>query len=695
VKQVRRHVDRSWTTRAARAVARFRATVLVGVVAVGLASATDDAAEPEPARQEAAEAGIELRIAEGGNGLGGQVLDASTGEPLPARIVVRDERGEVAATRYEHLPGVFTEEDGTFSMELPTGHYSLEVHHGIDYVSARGDFERPESAGVEAVIRLEPWVPLRALGWVNGDGHAHLYTDERHDNAMLETVRRICRAQGVDFLAACQGWAGYGDDDWREGFAAFSDQSFRLHYGAETPKYRTGHTFWLGLESTRGYFTESMDETYENEYYQVARNPKWTFDSLPFPSIPDVELVPRLKEAEEAVALMPHPTSWWWQERDGVEKYTTNVASHLAFGLLSGGLWDGLVVMGYEPDRYFYENLWFHILNEGYRMTPVAELDGGYEPGSRFYYGAMRTYVQAGPEPGMGSIVRAVKEGHTFVTSGPVLLARIDDRYEVGDVVPADGEPHTLHVRAFASGDADDHLTYLVLFRNGRIHRLWDLRQTRPRRLEEEVRLREKEDSWYVLKAYGGRAPETPEALDVMAVCDRIVAGKSAPATRKDSDVALTSPFYFRTRGAVDPPGLSSRVRLKVVEPGTGAPVDEGTVTVQLVGRKIETRALQEGRVEVTMPVNGLLAIEVPGHPTLHRTLYLDYLPHRDLIERLAAGRWLEAYGGKGRLQPGQVPWEAFHLDEARAVLSEVEWTIPLEPNERDGLWARFEGLFD
>jgi hypothetical protein len=378
-----------------------------------------------------------------------------------------------------------------------------------------------------------------------------------------------------------------------------------------------------------------------------------------------------------------------------VEKYTTNVASHLAFGLLSGGLWDGLVVTGYEPDRYFYQNLWFHVLNEGYRMTPVAELDGGFEPGGRFYYGEMRTFLHAGPEADRARIVQAVKDGHTFVTSGPIVLARVAERYQPGDVIPADGASRTLRIEAFASGDREDHLTYLVLFRNGRVHRLWDLRETRPRRLEEEIPLRETEKAWYVVKAYGRKAPEAPEALDVMTVCDRIVAGKPTPAPRRDSDVALTSPFYFRSPVAGDPEPLRTRMRLRIVEPEGGTPVTDGTLTIEVRGRAVGTHALEGGELELEMPVNALLVIEVPGHPTLRRSLYLDYRPHRDLIERLASGRWLDAYGGKGSLEPGQVPWVAFGLAEARAMLSEVEWTIPLEPNERDGLWDRFEGLFE
>jgi hypothetical protein len=62
----------------------------------------------------------------------------------------------------------------------------------------------------EVTVRLEPWLRLRERGWVNGDAHAHLYTDTDRDQAMLATVRRICRAQGVDFLCAAQTLVAYG-----------------------------------------------------------------------------------------------------------------------------------------------------------------------------------------------------------------------------------------------------------------------------------------------------------------------------------------------------------------------------------------------------------------------------------------------------------------------------------------------------
>jgi hypothetical protein len=155
--------------------------------------------------------------------------------------------------------------------------------------------------------------------------------------------------------------------------------------------------------------------------------------------------------------------------------------------------------------------------------------------------------------------------------------------------------------------------------------------------------------------------------------------------------VALTSPFYFRPEGVGDPRPLRSRVRLTVVDPQAEAPVGEGRVEVRLLGETVETRELTAGRAELEMPVNAVLRVQVPGHGPLHRSLYLDYPPYRRLIEALANGSWLDAYGGRERLRPGQVPWEVFHLAEAREILSDVDWTIVARPNERDGLWDRFE----
>jgi hypothetical protein len=607
-------------------------------------------------------------------------------------VVVRDSAGNVLKSHYQYLPGFFTGEDGRFSIQIKPGRFTIETFHGIDYLSRLDTLNVPPDSCVEAEVPLRPWVPLRKLGWVNGDGHAHLYTEKKKDDAMLAEVRRICLSQGVDFVCANQGWAGYTDSTWREGYGRFSDGRFLLSYGAEMPKYRTGHTWWLGLRSTCGYFENAMDTTYENQYYQSPVKTEWTFDDLPFPNVPDVELVARFRKAQDAVAVIPHPCSWWMQERGSISKYTSNVAVSLAFGLLAGNVWDGLTVMGYDADHYFYQNLWFHVLDLGYHVPAFAELDGGYGPENRFPYGRYRTYFDTDGKPDMESVKQAVRGGRTFVTSGPILFADVDHQFRIGDTVPSTGERRALNIDAYASGDREDFLSYVVVFRNGRPCRIWDLRQGKPRHFRTELILEEKNTAWYALKAYGRRAWEDPSNLDVTGVCEKIQNG-SFKGGGGERDVCITSPIYFRPPGAKAAVPFRSAVRLTVVSPSDRRPLRNVSVRLFVAGDEIRRIALPEGRAEFDMPVQAVLLIEAEGYPSIRRSLFLDYPPHRKLIENLSSGRWLARQGWKDILQPGQVPWEAFGFDETLSFLRRVHWTIPLETDERDAAWAGLDGL--
>jgi hypothetical protein len=234
----------------------------------------------------------------------------------------------------------------------------------------------------------------------------------------------------------------------------------------------------------------------------------------------------------------------------------------------------------------------------------------------------------------------------------------------------------------------------VVLFRNGRVHRLWDLRGRGLRRFEEAAELREGARAWYVLKAYGGGATRTPDQLDVRANVEAIAAGRPV-SLPDDAGVCLTSPFYFRRNGEpVEPSPLRSRMRLRLVESETGAPVQGATLRVQVAGRTVARLSAPLGEVAAEVPVQAVLVLEAPGRPTLRRTLYLDYPPARARLERLASGAWLEGFGGRDRLRPGQVPWPAFGFAETRALLAELDWTVSWQPNERDPLWERFEAAF-
>ncbi|HZI53807.1 MAG TPA: hypothetical protein VFD56_08900, partial [Chitinophagaceae bacterium] len=490
-------------------------------------------------------------------------------------------------------------------------------------------------------------------------------------------VKKICVAQGVDFMCTAQGWAGYNDSTWKEGYAKFSDQNFHVSYGSEMPKYRTGHTWWLGQQSTYGLFEATMDTTYENQYYQLEQGTGWNFQQLPFPQIPDVEIVNRLKKRDRSIAIAAHPTSWWMQKRGDIEKYVTNVACNLSFGLLSGKIWDGVVAMGYDHDHYFYQNLWFNILNQGYRMPAFSELDGGLGKDDKFYYGSMRTYFHIDGPFSISKIVDAAKKGNSFLTSGPIVMANIDNKYSPGDILFTDRKKHLLKIEAYACGEQDDYLSYIMVFRNGKIYKLWDIRSEKKRTFTDALAINENERSWYIVKVYGKRAWKDPKFLDVMAVCDKKI---SVESINGELDVAFTNPFYFRSKNERDIKRMNSNVELSL------SPQKNGTIEISDAGKKINTIRVISGKVKFVMPVNALLKISVEGYPEVYRSLYLDYLPHRDLIEKLASGKWKDDYDAV--FNPGEVPWDAFNFEKTKKELSNVKWEIELKENERDKLYT-------
>ncbi len=524
---------------------------------------------------------------------------------------------------------------------------------------------------------------------------------------MLKLVRKICRAQGIDFMCTAQGWSGYNDSTWQEGYKKFSDEHFHVSYGSEMPKYRTGHTWWLGQTTTHGLFESTMDTVYENRYYQSEKGTSWTFDQLPFPQIPDVEIVNRLKRTDGSIAIAAHPTSWWMQKRGDIEKYVTNVACNLSFGLLSGKIWDGVVAMGYDHDHYFYQNMWFNILNQGYMMPAFSELDGGLGKDDKFYYGSMRTYFHIDGNFTIPKMVAAAKKGKSFLTSGPIVLATIDNKYNLGDIIPLDNRSHTLKINAYASGEQDDYLSYVVVFRNGKIFKQWDIRNEKKRHFQDSVIIKENKRSWYIVKVYGKAAWKDPNFIDVMAVCEKKF---PVEAIKGELDVAFTNPFYFRNKGDSVEAVLRSNVEL------TLSRKENGTIDLLDAGVLVNTIKITAGKAKFTMPVNALLKIKVdrqddlsspglsklaspglsklssPGlsggssKPTvIYRSLFLDYLPHRNLIEKLSSGKWKDDYNTT--FNAGEVPWEAFNYDKTKKILSNVKWHIDLKPNERDALY--------
>ncbi len=621
----------------------------------------------------------------------GKVIDATTKAPLPARVIIRDSNHKVIATFFEYFPGTFTALDGTFTTKIPPGKYTFEATRGFDYIRALQTVVIKAEDNPEIILALKPWVNMRARGWVNGDASAHLDSKRPWDANLLKLVHRISRAQGIDFIFANQGWAGYDEDRWDLAQSLGSDERFHLFFGAEFPKSRFGHSWWLGIDNTCAYLKASTDPGMHDFY----RSKDQYFDEkvYPYTRIPGFEIVSRFKVAKNGVAVHAHPTWWGWGGKYNTKSFMSFISAELIFDLLSGQIWDGMVIMGYQPDNYYQQALWFNVLNLGYRMVPFSEIDGGFTGPDPHYAGSVRTYYHIDGPTTVENITDAARRGHVFVTSGPLVFATVDKKYQVGDIVPVNGQVHHLEIDAYCSGEFDDYISLVIVFRNGKVYKLWDHRNERLQHVQEVCEINETEKAWYVIKVYGSRTWGDLNQIDVLDVVKRAEADKRVVLPIKNShDTAITSPFYFWPPGTEAPKVLISHVDLDIVD-DHGVRIPECNVKILLVGREIARYHVKGGRISFDMPVNAWVEVTLPNGIVVRRTLFADYAPFTDILYNIIKGKWIDQRGLKETLTSGQVPWWVFQFDECKRVLSNPKWTIETVPIERDQEWEVFEQL--
>ena len=109
--------------------------------------------------------------------LTGRIVDATTGEPVQARVQVLGPAGNQlapAGAMWKVGPGEpFFYSDGEFRVEAPRGRVQVLVERGTEYTPWRRTVECGVSGAVALEIELERWADLPERGWHPGNTHIH------------------------------------------------------------------------------------------------------------------------------------------------------------------------------------------------------------------------------------------------------------------------------------------------------------------------------------------------------------------------------------------------------------------------------------------------------------------------------------------------------------------------------------------
>jgi hypothetical protein len=355
------------------------------------------------------------------------VVDAQTGQPMPARVHFRapdgryfppyGHRHEVNDNWFEDYGAdvklgdtPYAYVDRTFRAELPVGEVFAEVSRGFEYEPLRARLQIAPGQ-TELTLPLERGADLRRQGWITADTHVHFISPD--------TARLEAQAEGlnvINLLAAQWGDLFTNVGDITGAQAGASRDDCIVWVGTENRQHFLGHISMLGVQGEPVFpmSTSGPTEGYFGDPTARAMS-EWADEC-------------RSKGGLVVVPHFPYPHS--------------EIIAEIVRGRVDGvEFWDFWTP---TMDSFSFHEL-YRLLNCGYRVAVVGGTD---KMSAGMPVGNVRTYAHTGDdELTFDSWARAVRAGKTYTTSGPLVRFAVEGR-QPGDelLLPAGGG--TVHVEA-------------------------------------------------------------------------------------------------------------------------------------------------------------------------------------------------------------------------------------------------------
>ncbi|MGW5362940.1 CehA/McbA family metallohydrolase [Actinopolymorpha pittospori] len=404
-----------------------------------------------------------------------KVLDDSSGQPVPCRVHFRSPEGVPYQPHGHHnhvnqnlnswhldVGGdvrlgqrTYAYIDGACQGWLPRGEVVVDVARGFEYEPLR-ETVRIEPGQRELTLRIRRTTDMAAAGWWSGDSHVHFLSTA---GAQLEQQGEDLRV--VNLLQAQWGALFTNTEDFTGRVSAVHGGDYLTYVGQENRQHALGHMLLWGLKEP------------------VM---PWSSDG---PS-----------EAELGSAL--DATLSDWADRTHAQGGTV-VAAHFPNPngepavLVTTGRADAVEMLSHGDDALLE---YYRYLNSGYRMPLVGGTD---KMSSSVPVGLYRTYARLDPDEEFSyeGWCRAVRQGRTFLSGGPLLSFSVDGR-QAGDTVDLSG-PGTVTVEAGVTSIFPLHGLELVC--NGEVAAAVPGNGARQLTLTENVRV--DGHSWLALRALG------------------------------------------------------------------------------------------------------------------------------------------------------------------------------------------------
>ena len=357
--------------------------------------------------------------------------------------------------------------DGRYQARVPAGSYQLVATKGIEYRMLNETIEVRADETTRKTYRLKRYVDMPRKGWYSGDVHIHSARHQEHDSARLLAQSRAEDVHVANILKMGNVAKTYFPQYAWGRAGRYQRGAHTLAPGQEDPRTLTlGHTIHLNIESP---------VRFADDYFNYHR----VFEAV---------------AAQGGVSGFAHTAGGEWGVAEGM-------TIQAAFGLLDFGEVMQAGKIGTD--------VWFALLNLGYRISPAAGTDYPYLD----HPGAVRSYVETGPDYSVDAWFSGLEQGNTFVTNGPILDLTVNGHAIGGELRVDNGDQLNVSASAVLNPDFGT-LARLELIKHGEViasESSEEGAENLTLRLAEAAR----ESAWYVLRAHG-RGPGDAASLAAM-----------------------------------------------------------------------------------------------------------------------------------------------------------------------------------
>lgn len=370
------------------------------------------------------------------------IVDADTGQPLPARVhlVASDKRAYAPAGSWlradsfveDHLEKdeyhYFYADAAPFDMDVPPGSTQLTVAHGLQYMAAESHVDVPTQGVAELRVTLRRIDDLPAKGWWSGDNHFHMnYAGVYHTTPAAMMAQGAAEDLSVLNNLICNKEQRIPDVAFFSGRPdPVSTPDRILYHNQEYHPPFWGHAVFLNLKE------HLIIPTYVG-YPNTAVASLYPPNTIPFRS---------------------------GHEQGSMNGYAHEPGANFPVDLAMGTV-DFIEANWPETMDTLYQ-AW----NAGYRLAVSAGVDAF----SDFYRGNVlgtnRIYVHSGSKLDYDSWTSAMREGRSFVTAGPLVFLSVDGKLP-GDEIKLSGGGHA--VSATVEVNSNTPIQSIELLRNGEV----------------------------------------------------------------------------------------------------------------------------------------------------------------------------------------------------------------------------------